>query len=123
MILDDNKTPAKFILHMAAVTFSPMIPLNLTRPGWVGGIHLPRSLFLERKALLHFVNQKFGDRQATSALSEAVIDLTRKAAFGFPISLFMKEGTGHRGRIQASPYSGLSETVSGSVFQSRSSLM
>lgn len=64
-----------------------------------------RSLFLGRKALLHLMNQKLGDRASKSALSEAVVDQTWKAAFGFPVSLFMKKVTGHRGRIRALPCS------------------
>lgn len=61
--------------------------------------------FWGRRLFLHFMNQKFGDRESKSALSEAVIDLTWKAPFGFPASLLMKKGTGPRGRIQASLYS------------------
>lgn len=66
------------------------------------------SLFLGKKALLHFMNQKLGGRKSISALSGAVTDLTWRQLSALQIPYLwrkLSEEPGHIGRVHSSPYS------------------
>ena len=112
-------------LHNVAVPFSPHDSSGSynARLGW-WDTSTEASLSGEEGSFALYEPQTWWQRVSICIrVREAVIDLTWKAAFGFPVSMFMKQGTGHRGRVQASPYSCLVRNNIRKYFESCTGLM